>query len=860
MYSGTAQVPENFTSLGEEKISLNRLWQFKPDPKLLGLPNECFLTETDFPQWDSIAVTSSWKTENESAYFNGQVFYKRNFEVSSSWKKSKVHLKLAAVYERASVCLNRTKIGQHIRGCTLFECDVSDYLNVNGNNILVDLVNNRCFRGVWWNGGVINRDVSLVKNNKVRMNWQHIQAVPDFRTKNTKVTAKIRISNSSDFPLEGTLKYKLLKWKKEKNITDLDYSNETFTKVHLDSSVTVDIEILVAGNYVKRWHFDHLQLYLLELYFLADKKVQHHQRDRFGVLKIEADRKNLLLNAEAIRLNCFNRVPDLRVCGNTKLDHLIWKSIDDIKRLGTKFIRILHASLSENLLVYLDEVEFLVIEEIPFWGKTDLLVFSDNKLPKSWLTEMVYLDLNHPNIIGCSVANGLKNNDYSWKNLTMTLDQVNYIKNAIEYIGKELDTLWIKTYVSFSALKKRATSTVEPIESVYIVCINSYADTFNEVKRVHERWTNNPIFTTEISKDQINLEPNEAVLDSRMTNFINKLRLLDYLFGTSLWTYSDYRTLYKASLPLENWAYGLVNAWRQNKSAYWEKQERFFPISNLTIVIDKTLSLKGEIKADIELHPGIKKELPSYTLNNYLFRIIVKNKMQNSIDISDLELPSIEPGDSIINKFFCFPSKQENVQSLIAQLVSFTRINMHESVHFFEVPDSPKIQHLINGKKQITIFPNTIGGAQEYECYCGQKGVNTLSHTTINTLFDIQNLDPDKEYGNTVMVINSKEESEPFDHVLAILSTKIIPPIVSAETSVNIGFHVDYSVSEADSRFDIQNGTCSGQYDQGKSEITLKGSFTVKNLPKKQTYYYKIRSTIAGRKSHWSEKRTVTTL
>ena len=562
-----AQDPETFEQTGFAAFSLNGSWQFSVD-SLLSKSPEWTKPTYQAAGWDRLTIPGNWDTENAYANFRGTGYYRKQFTVPAVWEGSRLRLCFGAVYQTAEVWLNGRYLGKHVGGYTPFEFDVTDIIQVGQTNTVALSANNEYGHGAWWHWGGISREVKLVRNNNQRIVRQHLVAEPNLKNGRASVTASLTLANHSGSAFSGTLTAMIPKCRTCKPI-------EKEVLIAANGEITKHLSFDLAPEEVEWWDVEHPNLYQLRttLYSEATGNPLHTVVDRFGIRKIETRGSQLLLNGKAIHLNGFNRVADHRAYGQTEPDHLVKFDIDAMKAMGGNFMRIMHYPQAPNLLDYCDEVGMLLIEEIPVWGKGNPEIKPDNPLTKQWLREMIERDYNHPSVVGWSVANEIA--DGALEGRTMSPLVYDYVKMMIEYVHA-LDSTRLKTYVSFTVGNAEKLGD-DPADLCDIICFNSYGDAAALAKKCHRIWPDKPLFVSEIGQGQLGLSPDEAVLAKSLKTAIEKLKKLDYVVGSSLWTYNDYRSRYQGTPASQNRAWGVYNVWRQPKKAARQIQALYAP-------------------------------------------------------------------------------------------------------------------------------------------------------------------------------------------------------------------------------------------------------------------------------------------
>ncbi|MDO6801340.1 glycoside hydrolase family 2 TIM barrel-domain containing protein [Wenyingzhuangia sp. 1_MG-2023] len=541
----------------KKKISLNGNWQFLASNEVA----ETNVLTQDYKQWDTLKVPGNWDTRKRYAEYVGKGYYQKNFKLPTNWQGKQVRLKFGAVYQTAKVWLNGEFLGTHVGGYLPFEFNITQKVKKKAVNSVVVMADNTIKRGAWWAWGGISREVFLEANESVRMVYQHIASVPNFKTKEVVFSIKYKIENNGNSLAKVAIASII------KDVVKLEDKELSIKAGEVKETV---IHFTKKLSDVKLWHFDHPNLYQLTSELLIKGKLQDVATDNFGVRKFEVIGEQFYLNNQPVRMNGVNRVHDHPDYGNTEPDHLITQDLLDIKSLGCNFSRLMHAPLSKNILEFCDKNGFLLVEEIPVWGDQDPNSIPNNPLTKQWMKTMIERDFNHPSVVAWSVGNELRNPEGAWSTKALTADQYGYVDSMLDYVA-ELDTTRLKTYVTITSYRKGEIGT-EPYEKVDFISMNSYGNAPVLAEKTHEKFPGKPIFISEIGIGQIGPAP-EGGLSDRLVGYLKELKKYPYVTGVSLWSYNDYRSNYKGTPASGFREWGIVDERRTKKKAYQQLKE-----------------------------------------------------------------------------------------------------------------------------------------------------------------------------------------------------------------------------------------------------------------------------------------------
>ncbi|MGY6649698.1 glycoside hydrolase family 2 protein [Wenyingzhuangia sp. IMCC45574] len=543
----------------EKSQSLNGTWQFlaSNDAK------EADVLKANYTAWDTLKVPGNWDTRKRYGEYVGKGYYQKNFTLPENWEGKQIRIKFGAVYQTAKVWLNGEYLGKNVGGYLPFDFNITNKVKKDSVNSVVVMADNTIKRGAWWAWGGISRAVSLQADEEVRMIYQHIASVPNFKTNKIAFTVKYRLENKGETSVKVAVK---------SNVDGKEALEDQKMKIQANSVAEKVIHFERDLAEYELWDLKTPNLYTLSTQVLVDGNLQDKVVDNFGIRKFEVIGEQFFLNNRAVRLNGVNRVHDHPDYGNTEPDVLIEKDMKDIMSLECRFSRLMHAPLAENILEFCDKNGFLLVEEIPVWGSVDPNSRPNNPLTKQWMRDLVKRDFNHPSVVAWSVGNELRTDKPKWGKQHLTKDQYDYVNETIDYAAS-LDSTRLKTYVSNTSYQGGEIG-VEPYEKVDFLCVNSYGNAIKIIENVHGKFPGKPIFVSEIGRGQIGPAP-DAVLQDDLVMFLNKLKEYPYVTGVSLWSYNDYRSNYKGTPDSGFREWGIVGERRQLKKAYYQLKEAY---------------------------------------------------------------------------------------------------------------------------------------------------------------------------------------------------------------------------------------------------------------------------------------------
>ena len=824
----------NIQNPSDYKRSLNGTWLFKTDLYNQGEVQGWYQQDIDTCTWDRMAVPSNWDLKNEYADYVGKAWYRTTFKVPAGWKDKSVRLHFESVYNDVQVWVNGKQVGEHHVGFLPFWFDINPYLQ-EGENTIALQVDNTFKRGAIWNWGGIRRPIWLEVTDKVRLEQQHITAIPDLDKGTAAITVDFEVSNvaqeAQSFGFEIILSKKgEVVWSSPKSA-----KNETL-KVAADTNLQEKVSLQLPKSKVDLWHFNSPNLYTCQLKLYQNGQVIHEMKDRFGVRKIEVDGGTLRLNGEAIRTVGFNLVAEDRVTGNTLPLWRIKEDVDLMKSLGANMARLSHLPLPEAFLDYLDEKGIMIFEEVSLWGK-DEMVDPEHPLPKYWLEKMVQVKYNHPSIIGWSIGNEI---GYLDKNLKV----MKYVAGAIQH-AKQLDPNRLAIYVSNSASSQKT----DPVQFSDLIMFNKYGNWGKEAEKAHALHPGKPIFMAEYGNNLNSEDPNAADIDAAA--MLDQLRGKEYLIGASLWTFNDYRSFWKGkegwtTPPSQNRAWGIVNTFRQKKQPFYTFKRAYAPVRKFNVRWSG-----GQQAASVMIEPRNKLDIPAYDLKAYQVAWHTNDQDGKIVAGGIWDLPFMQPGGENWQQPIQWKQLPQKAHSLTVALLDPQQYSVRDTTIFFAPPQPPNIIKVHTSADRARVVFTKVPDATAYKLLYGE---GQESEPTINDFIEVDSLQASTSYSFQVIALNNAGESKPSASVKASTDEDELPPVIWNTVATNHSFFIGYSVDPLDYMYEIRYGTSPGDYTQ---QIGLRnvGVCQVPGLKTGQTYYYQMRNRKQwGFASEWSHE------
>lgn len=841
-------------------------------------PRRVFLRDFNDSQWYRVKVPGHWGMINEFSNYTGKAWYRKTITLPENWTKApddRYYLTFDGVYHLSTVYLNGRCIGKNRGGFTPFEFDVTDVLDFDGKNVIAVQADNSAIVGATWNWGGIIRDVTLTKNKDVRIDYQYIHADPNLTTGSAELTLMVKIENNSTENRSIQVQANIMD---ESNIGTLSGSLD----IEANSKKAIHLKTTLKPEDTDLWHFDHPKLYQIQTTISEAETVLDEKQENFGIRKVELTDARMLLNGEPVRLAGFNRVSEHRFWGSSEPIEVLEQDVDLMKEAGANFMRIMHGTQNKRLFDICDRKGILLFEEVnvrdldndefranyyplarfeeetgrqvdpeeeeilmldeayvKLTDKHDILVSENNYfLAKYWLKGMIERDINHPSIIGWSVGNEL-NNHYA------------YGKAAIDYVKQELDPYRLLTLVSNSGQKEEYTPETDPNTFVDLIMHNMYrwqGDPQEILTTLRTKWPDKPIFISEFGFDPFPstaLDGDKPIFSEWMNHYRHKN---EFVIGTSMWTFNDYRSGYAGTTAEENRVWGIINSWRQKRRLFERIKQEHSPVKDIDISnidIDKgTATVKMTIRDE--------GDYPSHVMRNYQLGFQLRNRNGEVVSDNFLDLPTLFPKDKEWKGLISWEPVASDILDLTVSLLTPTKYSRLDKTISFRPPPTPEISEIIPGKNAVRILFEQVPNATEYIVrYSGNDQTVHESDRSISNQIDIEGLRDGETYEFQLYAINDFGRSKPSSPVKAAGNQHILAPIIWDSFIVDNKLVIGYSSDFDDGQYVIRYGPSKDKLDREFSS-NVRGMVSI-DLSGEQELYVKMKRMKGSDESNWSQ-------
>jgi beta-galactosidase len=400
-----------------QKQSFNQDWRFHLDG-----PKDNRRTKLDESSWRVLNLPHDWSIEmerhpdNPSAASNGffpmgRGRYRKTFQAAEEWRGKKVLVEFEGVYMNAEVFLNEHYLGRHPYGYTSFTHDLTPYLKIGEENVLLVVADNEGqLNSRWYSGSGIYRPVWLIVANPVHIaHWGVFVTTPEISSESALVRIQTRLVNETDQAQEVNLRSRVV-------APEGDDAGEAVETLTLPAGGQQEITQELRISDPVLWSPESPDLYRLETELYTESETVDIATTSFGIRTIEfSSEKGFLLNGQPtlIKGGCVHH--DNGVLGAASHYRAEERKVEIHKASGYNAIRCAHNPPAPAFLDACDRLGMLVMDEAFDCWRTGKNPFDYHVAYDDWwerdVESMMLRDRNHPSIIMWSIGNEVMERD-----------------------------------------------------------------------------------------------------------------------------------------------------------------------------------------------------------------------------------------------------------------------------------------------------------------------------------------------------------------------------------------------------------------------------------------------------------------
>ncbi len=369
--------------------------------RLLDLPHD-FVAEGDYTRnhSDGGEMTRIPEMESiDSRHFaggsmeGGVAWYRKRFDVPSDMENKRVYIHFDGIYRNSTVYLNEYYVGSHKSGYTGFCLDITDFVNIGGENVLAVRVDATGREGWWYEGGGIYRHVWLEYKERVHIANDGVYVYSDISDdmKSARINIETELLSRSLTDKTVTLKSVII-----------DSDGKTAGEISGNAEIKAwDCTALMQSvdlESIRLWDIDDPYLYILKSEIYSDGVLIDEQSVSFGIRHIRFDvDRGFFLNGRNVKIKGLCCHQDHAGVGIGVPDSVQEYRIARMKSVGANGYRCAHYPPSRELLDICDRAGMLVMDE------TRRMSSSPDDIDA--LRAMVKRDRNHPSVFIRCIGN-----------------------------------------------------------------------------------------------------------------------------------------------------------------------------------------------------------------------------------------------------------------------------------------------------------------------------------------------------------------------------------------------------------------------------------------------------------------------
>ena len=549
--------------MGQEKISLDEDWKFHfghaadvekdfdySKTALLHKSN-VYATTIVHPKfidstWQKINVPHDWAVElpfvkSEQVEMDSHGYkpvggaypetsigwYRKHFSVDKSKSNKRFELQFDGIFRNAEIWLNGFYVGTNFSGYVGNSYDVSDYINFEGDNVLVIRVDATQYEGWFYEGAGIYRHVWLHCTDKTFIPEDGVFIHSKVKGNNAEVTIETTVQNN-DLKNSNSVIYSYIT---DRNGKILAKTKEQKVNLGILKNQTIKQHLHLKNP--ELWSHENPYLYRVVSILKSENQIIHQTKTRFGIKTVQFDAKEgFFLNGKHIKIQGTNNHQDHAGVGSALPDYLQYYRIKLLKEMGSNAYRASHHAPTPELLEACDSLGMLVIDEQRLLNSSPEYIDQFKRLLKR--------DRNHPSVFLWSIGNeeqNIQGNEYGKK-----------IAQTLLAIQKDIDPSRTSTYAADMGNDFKGVNEVIPIRGFNY---REYA-----VADYHKDHPNQPLLGTEMGstvttrgiyeKDEIKAYvPDQDITHpwwaSKAETWWKLAAENKYWLGGFVWTGLDYR-------------------------------------------------------------------------------------------------------------------------------------------------------------------------------------------------------------------------------------------------------------------------------------------------------------------------------
>ncbi|MCK8061623.1 MULTISPECIES: glycoside hydrolase family 2 protein [unclassified Fusibacter] len=370
-----------------------------------------------------VTLPHTWNVQDGNTggnnYLRGEFTYFKRLKLDNEYNGKLIYLEVLAANSISKVIVNDTMVQKHYGGYSRFRVNITDYLNVNGDNQILIKVDNSHVEEVYplradftFYGGLY-RGVNLITVDPLHIDLEDYGSDGVYISQElvSKEMASVKVDchivNHYDISKTVTVEYQLLDMEGElvekKSMTSQVTEKTTFSKVFTIKDP-------------KLWYsIKKPYLYKIKTSVLVGEQLVDERENNLGLRFFSVDpQQGFFLNGESFKLNGVSRHQDRAYKGWAISYEDQIEDIELIVEMGANAVRLAHYQHDSYFYDLCDQYGLIVWAEIPLISRSSNTDCTGENA-KLQMLEMIRQNYNYSSIVFWGVQNevtidGQKNN------------------------------------------------------------------------------------------------------------------------------------------------------------------------------------------------------------------------------------------------------------------------------------------------------------------------------------------------------------------------------------------------------------------------------------------------------------------
>jgi beta-galactosidase len=493
----------------------------------INVPHD-WVVELPFQKSDTHELDSHGYKPVGGAYPETSIgWYRKHFTIDKKDHGKRFEIQFDGIYRNAAIWVNGFYVATNFSGYVGNSYDITDYMNFEGDNVMVVRADATQSEGWFYEGAGIYRHVWLNIYNNVHIPNDGLFVHSIINGKNATVSIETEVENKN-LTRSNCVVYSYVTDRNGKQI-----SKTSEQKVSFSANDKKTVKQKIKLNDAVLWSLENPYLYKVVSVVKQENQIVDQKKTRFGIRNVRFDAKEgFFLNGKHLKIQGTNNHQDHAGIGSAMPDYLQYYRIRLLKELGSNAYRTSHNAPTSELLEACDSLGMLVLDEQRLLNSS--LEYADQ------FKRVIRRDRNHPSVFLWSIGNeeqNIQGNDYGKR-----------IAQSLLAIQNELDPTRTSTYAADIGNEFNGVNEVIPIRGFNY---RQFA-----VADYHRDHPNQPLLGTEMGstvttrgiyeKDEIRAYvPDQDITApwwaSKAEDWWKPAAENDYWLGGFVWTGFDYR-------------------------------------------------------------------------------------------------------------------------------------------------------------------------------------------------------------------------------------------------------------------------------------------------------------------------------